>query len=284
MKTIKALIIIMVVLSLSGCKYKTMSEQLEAEKQDLITQLAKSESTIKEYLSVMNNADAKLSALLGQEGAAGQQAAAGDLPARLDQAIANITSLMEDTEQKYQSARNRYYSASSKVKVLEDEVSKLKVLAQQKDSLINVMKEKSAALVATIEEQTANIETLTGNISEMEGTISEMTGNLNTVWYTAGTKDELISRNVITKTGGFLGFLGRVMVLSPSLSSSSLEKMDIREKTTFTLKGTLDKMEFITLHPSGSYQLTTVDAETVTLTVTDPARFWEGSRFLVIVL
>jgi hypothetical protein len=282
MKTIKALILIMAVLSLTGCKYKTLSEQLEVEKQDLISQLAKSESTVKEYLSVMNDADAKLSALLGQE--AGGQAEAGELPARMAQAIADITAAMEETEQKYQSARNRYYNASSKVKALEEEVSELKVLVQQKDSLINVMNEKSAALAATIEEQAANIETLTGKNSEMEATISEITGNLNTAWYVAGTKDELISGNVITKTGGFLGFLGRVMVLSPSLSSSSMEKIDIREKTTFALKGTIDKLEFITLHPSGSYQLTTTDAETVTLTVTDPARFWEGSRYMVVVL
>jgi len=282
MKTIKALILIMAILSLTGCKYKTLSEQLEAEKQDLISQLAKSESTVKEYISVMNDADAKLSALLGQE--AGQQAEAGELPARLAQAIADITASMEGTEQKYQSARSRYYNASSKVKALEEEVSELKVLVQQKDSLINVMNEKSAALAATIEEKTANIETLTGKNSEMEATISEMTGNLNTAWYIAGTKDELISSNVIIKTGGFLGFLGRVMVLSPSLGSSSMEKIDIREKTTFPLKSTIDKLEFISLHPSGSYQLTTTDAETVTLTVTDPLSFWEGSRYLVVVL
>jgi hypothetical protein len=282
MKTIKALILVMAVLSLTGCKYKTMSEQLEAEKQDLISQLAKSEATAKEYLSVMSDADAKLSALLGQE--AGGQAEAGELPARLAQAIADITASMEETEQKYQSARNRYYNASSKVKALEEEVSELKVLVQQKDSLINVMNEKSAALAATIEEQTASIETLTGKNSEMEATISELTGNLNTAWYIAGTKDELINSNVIIKTGGFLGFLGRVMVLSPSLNSSSMEKIDIREKTSFPLTSTIDKLEFISLHPSGSYQLTTTDAETVTLTVTDPERFWEGSRYLVVVL
>ncbi len=272
----------MAVLSLTGCKYKTMSEQLEAEKQDLISQLAKSESTMNEYLSVMNEADAKLSALLGQE--AGGQAEAGELPARFERVIADITASLEETEQNYQSARNRYYSATSRVKALEEEVAELRVLTEQKDSLINVLNEKSAALAATIEEQTANIETLTGKNSEMEATISEMTGNLNTAWYVAGTKDELISRNIITKTGGFLGFLGRVMVLSPSLSSSSMEKIDIREKISFPFKSTVDKLEFISLHPSGSYQLTTTDAETVTLTVTDPARFWEGSRYLVVVL
>ncbi|MDX9904648.1 MAG: hypothetical protein RB288_11310 [Bacteroidales bacterium] len=282
MKTIKALILIMAVLSLTGCKYKTMSEQIEAEKQDLISQLAKSDSTMKEYLSVMSDADAKLSALLGQE--SGEQAATGELPARLERAIAEITASMEETEQKYQSARSRYYTVNARVKTLEEEVAELRVLAEQKDSLINVLNEKSAQLSSTIEEQTANIETLTGKNSEMEATISEMTGNLNTAWYVAGTKDELISGNVITKTGGFLGFLGRVMVLSPSLSSSSMEKIDIREKKTFPLKSTIDKLEFISIHPSGSYQLTTTDAETVTLTVTDPARFWEGSRYMVVVL
>ena len=281
MKTSKALVIFLTVVSLTGCKYKTMSEQLTIDKQNLTTQLAQSDSTLKAYQSFMNEAVAKLNTLTGKEGAEGQMAA-GDLPARLDQAIADITASLQETQNKYRAASGRYASANSKVKELEAEVSDLKVLVDQKDSLINVLNDKSAALAATIEEQSATIDEIKGVNSELETKIEEITGNLNTAWYTTGAVKDLLENNTIIKTGGFLGMCGRVKVLSPSVNSGKLQKIDIREKTTFELKCALDDVEFITHHPSGSYQLQTVDTETVSLTITDTAKFWEASRYLVI--
>jgi len=282
MKKFKALFIFLIVIALTGCKYKTISEQLTIDKQNLTTQLATSDSTLKALQSYMNEAEAKLNALLGTGGAEGRQMAEGDLPARLDKAIADISASLQETQQKYKAASGRYASANNKAKALEAEVNDLKILVDQKDSLINVLNEKSAALAATIEEQSATIDEIKGVNSELETKIEEITGNLNTAWFTTGTVSDLMERNVIIKTGGFLGMCGRVKVLSPTVSSGSLEKIDIREKTTIELKCSLDDVEFITHHPSGSYQLRSVDAETVSMTITDAAKFWEASRYLVI--
>jgi peptidoglycan hydrolase CwlO-like protein len=282
MKKFKALFIFLIVVALTGCKYKTMSEQLTIDKQNLTTQLATSDSTLKALQSYMKDAEAKLNALLGTGGAEGQQMAAGDLPARLDKAIADISASLQETQQKYKAASGRYASANNKAKALEAEVNDLRILVDQKDSLINVLNEKSAALAATIEEQSATIDEIKGMNSELETRIEEITGNLNTAWFTTGTVSDLMEKNVIIKTGGFLGMCGRVKVLSPTVSSGSLEKIDIREKTTFELKCSLDDVEFITHHTSGSYQLRSVDSETVSMTITDAAKFWEASRYLVI--
>jgi hypothetical protein len=282
MKKLKALIVFLIVVALTGCKYKTMSEQLTIDKQNLTTQLATSDSTLKALQSYMKDAEAKLNTLLGTGGAEGQQMAAGDLPARLDKAIADISASLQETQQKYKAASGRYASANNKAKALEAEVNDLRILVDQKDSLINVLNEKSAALAATIEEQSATIDEIKGMNSELETRIEEITGNLNTAWFTTGTVSDLMEKNVIIKTGGFLGICGRVKVLSPTVSSGSLEKIDIREKTTFELKCSLDDVEFITHHTSGSYQLRSVDSETVSMTITDAAKFWEASRYLVI--
>ncbi len=282
MKSYKVLVLLICMAALTGCKYKTLSEQLEIEKQSLTAQLATSDSTLKGYLSVMKEVDAKLSALLGGDAAMSQQTAAGDLPGKLARTIEDIKASMEQTEQKYQAARGRYISATSKVKALEEEVGALKSLVNTKDSLITVLNDKNTGLAGTIKEQYAAIEEIKGVNSDLENKIDALTGNLNTAWFATGSVADLTAKNIIAKTGGFLGFLGRVKVLSPSVSSSSLEKIDIRDKTTFELKCDLDDVQFITHHPSGSYQLRTVDAETVSMTITDAARFWEGSRYMVI--
>ncbi len=283
MKTFKVLVLLICVAALPGCKYKTMSEQLEIEKQNLTVQLAKSDSTLQHYVSVMKESVAKMNALVGDEATGQQQVAGEDLPASLDMAIAQVSDLLEQTKKKYQSAWGRYSSASTKVKALENEVEEMKIVVAKKDSIINVLNDKCAALDVKIGEQAADIAELKQMNLELEEKVAEITGNLNTAWYAIGTKEELLGNNIITKTGGFLGFLGRVKVLSPLVSSSKMEKIDIRDKKTFEIKCALDDVKFITLHASGSYSLTTVDAETVNLTVTDPAKFWEGSRYLVIV-
>lgn len=282
MKKFNGLVLLVCVLSLTGCKYRTLSEQLETEKQNLTTQLARSDSTLKAFLSVMREADANLNALLGGDEAASQQVAPEDLPGKLGRTIAEVTASMEQNKEKYQSARAGYISASSKVKALEEEVVELRILINQKDSLITVLNDRSAALAATVEGQSATIDEIKGMNSELKNEIDAVTGELNTAWYATGTADDLAAKNIITKTGGFLGFLGRVKVLSPTVSTGSLEKIDIREKTTFQLKCALDDVQFITHHPSGSYQLVTVDAETVNMTITDASGFWEGAKYLVI--
>lgn len=282
MKSYRVLVLLIGMAALAGCKYKTLSEQLEAEKQNLTAQLATCDSTLKAYLTVMKEADAKLTAMVGGDAAMSQQTEQGDLPGKLTRTIEDITASMEQNEQKYQAARGRYISATSKVKALETEVGQLKSLVNTKDSLITVLNDRSTELAGEIEEQSATIEEIKGVNSDLENKIDALTGNLNSAWYAAGSVADLTAKNIIAKTGGFLGFLGRVKVLSPSFSSSSLEKIDIRDKTTFELKCDLDDVQFITHHPSVSYQLRAVDDETVSMTITDASRFWEGSRYLVI--
>jgi chromosome segregation ATPase len=283
MKTTKAVIFLLVIIGLTGCKYKKQTEQLLIEKQDLTSQLAKSDSTLKVYMSVLTDVETKLNALLPEGAAAGEQPAGEDISARLDRTLSAIAASFQETERKYQAMRSRYAGANSKVAELEKEVNDLKVVVEKKDSVINSLKTEISELTATVDQQAARIDDLTGKNSEMSDKIDLMTGDMNTAYYVAGTVDELKSKNIIIKAGGFLGFLGRVNVLSPGLTKSSLEKIDIRETTTFTLKADIKKVQLITHHPSGSYEMKTVDPETVSLMITDAAKFWEGSRYLVIV-
>ena len=282
MRTFKLLVLLIALAALSGCKYKTLSEQLELEKQNLTSQLAKSDSTLKLYISAMKAAQTRLDELLGEDLTAAQ-VAGDDLQAAVDHSMSRIAAALDEADRKYNAASGRYAGASTRVKALETEIGEMKIIAARKDSLINVLNSNLAGQAETIDKQASAIEELKKMNGDLENKITEITGNLNTAWFAIGTKEALMGNNTIVKTGGFLGFLGRVKVLSPTVNSSRLEKIDIRDKKTFDIGCALDDIEFITLHPSGSYSLTAVDAETVSLTITDPARFWEGSRYLVIV-
>jgi len=272
----------MAVIILNGCKYKKQAEQLEAEKQDLVIQLEKSESALKDYLSIINETEASLKSLLPEGSVTGQPG--DDLTARFNHIVSEITGSLKESEERYQTMRNRYSNSSSRIAGLEARIDTLNLLAEEKENEISELNRKAGDLSKRIEEQNSMIADLTGQNRARSDTIETITKRLNSVWYVSGTQTDLKEKGIILKTGGFLGFLGRVNTLNPQLDKSRLEMIDIREKTMFTLNADIRNLEFVTTHSAGSYEIKGGDSGTVVINITDPEKFWEGSNYLIIIL
>ena len=102
----------------------------------------------------------------------------------------------------------------------------------------------------------------------------QLANELNTCFYVIGTNKELKKQHIIEKK-----FLGK----------SHLTKGDF-EKTYFTKTATRTfeslplhskKVKIYSVHPSDSYQIVD-EGGSKTLRITNPARFWERSNYLVI--
>lgn len=281
MKTTKVLLMTALVIALSGCKFKKESERLQIENLNLSSQLAKCDSTQKEYLSILNEVETSLNSILPEEGTPEQRATEGDLRTKLYNTLTDVNNLLDENEKKYQSLRNSYYSRNVRIKDLETENEKLNLIAGRQDSTIKTLKDNIIALDGTIDEQNSKISDLTSNINSHKDTINMVTRSLNTAYFKAGNEIDLRNSNIILKTGGCLGF-GRVNVLNPGLSRTNLEMLDIRERTTFTLDTDLKKVKFTIPRPTGSYEIKELNPGSVQITVTDPPKFWEFSKYLVI--
>ncbi|MBN2524537.1 MAG: hypothetical protein JXB24_14795 [Bacteroidales bacterium] len=281
MKTTKVLLMTALVIALSGCKFKKESERLQIENLNLSSQLAKCDSTQKEYLSILNEIETSLNSILPEGGTPEQRATEGDLRTTLYNSLTDVNNLLDENEKKYQSLRNSYYSKNAMVKDLETENEKLNLMTGRQDSTIKTMKDNIIALNGTIDEQNSKISDLISTNNAHKDTINLVTSSLNAAYFKAGNEIDLRDNNIILKTGGCLGF-GRVNVLNPGLSRTNLEMLDIRERTTFTLDTDLKKVKFTIPRPTGSYEIKELNPGSVQLTVTDPLKFWEFSKYLVI--
>lgn len=152
--------------------------------------------------------------------------------------------------------------------------------------------QERATFQATIDSKTVEIASLNSRVDTLNtvrtalvDTVSQLTSEKNTAYYVVGTKDELIKKGVLVAEGGkrFLLLGSRNVVPARELDPANFSKIDRLADRTIPL-------------PQGQYQILTRQnvsyAKPLTekdgkiagaLTIEQPERFWETSRFLIIV-
>ncbi|WPP50223.1 Cbp1 family collagen-binding glycoprotein adhesin [Catalinimonas niigatensis] len=180
--------------------------------------------------------------------------------------------------------------------------AQLKYSGRQNAKLKSSLEELQAGLTAKIDEKEAQIATLSQELNGMkvrveelntslaslhednmqkEQTITTKIDELNTAYFVAGSYKQLRDNEVLSKKGGFLG-LGKTEVLKEDFNKQQFNQIDIRETLSFPVEG--KEVELVTRHPSDSYRLEKVEEEKLNLVVSNPEKFWESSKYLVMVV
>jgi chromosome segregation ATPase len=282
MKTLKMILLLALISSMFGCKNKKEAEQLSEANRYLTIQAERCDSILNDYRSLVYEIEAELNKSLPEGATPEEISDLNQLRARISGTIANINTLMKESEQRAQTLRNRNYNVNSRVSEMESEMDSLNIQIRERDSLINVYNQQIAELNSNIEERDSKISELNTGSTQLNTELEQMTNRMHTAYFISGSEDELREQDIILKTGGFLGFLGRVNKLNPQLDANDFETIDVREKTSFAVSGNSDKLEFISQHPSGSYDIESVNDDSATINVTDPDKFWQVTKFLVV--
>jgi uncharacterized coiled-coil protein SlyX len=157
-----------------------------------------------------------------------------------------------------------------------------------------------ATLQAMVDRQTQEIAELTGRVDSlasantalvaakaaMSDTVQTLRRENNTVYYIVGTKKELMERGIIVEEGSrFLFFGHKALVPARQLDPAAFTAMDKWSHTPIPLHSADRPFKIISRQDPSL-----VEAEkgpdgkpNGTLRITDPARFWSTSRFLIIV-
>ena len=160
-------------------------------------------------------------------------------------------------------------------------------------SLKRQLGEKDQAIVELTEElekRNFDIQTLKGHVDRLNANVSQLkeenkaqevaletqSDMLNEAYVLIGSKKELKGAGVLA--GGSL--LKKSKLDMSRVNVSAFRKIDIRKTKTFSIPA--KKAEILTQAPTDSYTMTVNDNGTCTLTVTDAARFWSVSNFLVV--
>ena len=162
-------------------------------------------------------------------------------------------------------------------------IAALKQQLEEKDQAIIKLSEELEQRNFQIEELKDNVDNLNVQVAELEEDskakqeeIKEKTDQMNEAYVFIGDKNAL--KNAGLLEGGSL--LKKSKLNTSNIDKKLFKKVDIRNVKSFPIPDS--KPEVLSQMPSGSYEITKTGNNSSQLTITDPARFWGVSRFLII--
>ena len=162
-------------------------------------------------------------------------------------------------------------------------IAALKQQLEEKDQAIIKLSEELEQRNFQIEELKDNVDNLNVQVAELEEDskakqeeIKEKTDQMNEAYVFIGDKNAL--KNAGLLEGGSL--LKKSKLNTSNIDKKLFKKVDIRNVKSFQIPDS--KPEVLTQMPAGSYEITKTGNNSSELTITDPARFWGVSRFLII--
>ena len=128
----------------------------------------------------------------------------------------------------------------------------------------------------SIAEQSQSIEEQQEALEKQESTIMQQDAEMNTVWYCIATAKELKAAKIITDGGLFQS----KKVLSGEFDHTVFAQVD--QRSAVSVPTFSKKVKILSQHPVNSYSLVTDEDKNLTIEITDPARFWSVSKYLVV--
>jgi len=203
--------------------------------------------------------------------------------------ISRLVARLDSVQNRLASARSRIAQLSKddsalvmRVAQYEKSIGELQAAAQKERADFQAAMAQKTIEIASLN---SRVDTLTTVRTALSDTVGQLTSEKNTAYYIVGTRDELIKKGVLVQEGGkrFVLVGGRQTVPARELDPSSFSKIDRLANRTISL-------------PEGEYQI--LSRQNVSfakpqvvkdgkiagaLTIEQPERFWETSRFLIIV-
>ncbi|HXE56526.1 MAG TPA: hypothetical protein VNK43_00855 [Gemmatimonadales bacterium] len=263
---------------LSAQKDSLLSEVLEASKfvADINAELAKAKGLVKPASAT-------------ERGAPGPERDRADRQAALERLQVAIARLNE-AEAKLEQGQARIRSLSGRNTRLAAQ------LAEYQQSLAQLradMERQQAELTAVIERQKAEIATLVMRVdtlaavsAALSDTVRTLTDFKNTVYYVAGTKDELKRKGIVVEEGSkFLVFGGRRLVPARELRPDFFTELDLTRDTVLALPDSASSYRLVSRQSLSHLDSTAVRDGKVrgVIRITAPEAFWSASKYLILV-
>jgi len=174
-------------------------------------------------------------------------------------------------------------TSDQKVTTLERLIGEMRKSLEEKEATIAALEEKTLVLAKEAEELRGTVKEKEAVVKEKEGVIADRETQMSTAYVLIATKSALKKAGLVEKKGSVLG-LGGNWQRTGQFDETLFKQIDTRKETEFAVGAAPDKARVLSDHPKDSYALAGTGPKTSTLTVTDAARFWKGSRYLVVML
>ena len=267
-----------VVALLASCVSRQVAVEAESRSDSLELVVSAKDSLINAVFADINAISENLALIKSRENlitVAGESEGGRRPVEEIDNDIKAIDRLLRENRAKIESLQRsaaQLRKANLRIDGLEKMIADMNRQLAEKKAEVEQLRESLVrkSLTEEVAVRSAEVENLSGEKVELQN-------QLNTVYYIVGAEKELRDAQIINKQG----FIGRTLTVGRNSNFDSFTMADSRllsEVPVGQKKATL-----VTSHPEGSYELVT-DANKVVekLIITDPVRFWESSKILII--
>ena len=195
-----------------------------------------------------------------------------------------ISSLNQQLDEKDKRLAGYQKTEKDLRKKLEEYKSEVERLVADKEKLqqdLNEVIQERELLVVRVNGLDQDLAEKSSTIEKQSQQLLEKELMLHTAYYTIGTYKSLKDRKILEKEGGFLG-INQVKIVSNELDPGQLHRIDTRVVTEIPVDAR--HCEIITGQDPSSYQLIDHQGRVEAIRITDPLRFWEKTKYLVIVV
>lgn len=193
--------------------------------------------------------------------------------------IQSIYEMMEENKNKVNELNRRLAEAREKIKQSDADLKHANKLMAQYQVMIDKLNTKIEVRdtqIASLEEELAKMNI---SLDSLKMEFSEQKEDLNRVYFAFGTKKELMEKNVIDKSGGFIG-IGKTLQLKSDFNKSFFTEASLSELKEIELY--VEEANMLTTHRDGSYHFDKKEDRIEKLVIDDAQKFWESSKYLVL--
>ncbi len=207
---------------------------------------------------------------------------------RRDKMIASIAIMREQIEadkKKIAQLETQLANSRTQLRGVQETVERLKASLADKEQIMTELQERMGILDETIEEERRKsqreIAEIEQTVLEKEQEIGEIMRSENQIYYTVGTRKQLLDNKVINRKGGLLG-IGRVTMVKKTIDAMNFSELNLLDQTEIRFPVTKKGYSILSNHIATTYTVEK-DGDEYVLTITDPDNF-RKQKFLVIEL
>ena len=269
--------------ALTSCVSRQVVVEAENQRDSLATVVSAKDSLINAVFADINSISENLALIKSRENlitVAGESEGGRRPVEEIDNDIKAIDRLLRENRAKIESLQRsaaQLRKANLRIDGLEKMIADMNRQLAEKKAEVEQLRESLVRMGDEVKSLTEEVAVRSAEVENLSGEKVELQNQLNTVYYIVGAEKELRDAQIINKQG----FIGRTLTVGRNSNFDSFTMTDSRllsEVPVGQKKATL-----VTSHPEGSYELVT-DANKVVekLIITDPVRFWESSKILII--
>lgn len=253
-----------------------LADSLMSVNSELSGKLNEKEVALMEFIESFNEIQENLNAIKEKEKIITKNTSGEDISKKeqIKEDIQTIYDLMQKNKARINALSEKLKNSNLKIEGLQKMIANLEKTIQEKDTEIEQLKSK-------LEAMHIEITNLTANLNEVQKENQEKEEKLKTAYYVIGTEKELKEKNIISKTGGFIG-IGKSTTVKSDFNKEYFTEIRIDNVNEITIGG--KKCKIVTNHPSSSYELAMNGKLAEKLVIKNAQDFWSVSKYLVIII